>query len=69
MLTRGTQTWGVEVKATATPALADAAGLRRLVAQCGDDFSGGILFHAGTNTFTLGDPRFLAVPLAKLWEM
>ena len=69
MLTRGTKTWGVEVKATATPALADVAGLRRLAAQCGDDFAGGILFHAGANTVTLGDSRFLAVPLAKLWEM
>lgn len=69
VLTRGTKTWGVEVKATATPALADIAGLRRLAAQCGDDFAGGILFHAGANTVTLGDPRFLAVPLAKLWEM
>ncbi|MCX6938213.1 MAG: ATP-binding protein [Verrucomicrobia bacterium] len=69
VLTHGAQTWGVEVKATATPALADISGLRRLAAQCGDDFGGGILFHAGANTVTLGDPRFLAVPLAKLWEM
>jgi len=69
VLTRGTRTWGVEVKATATPSAADASGLRRLAALCGDDFAGGILFHAGVNTFALGDPRFLAVPLAKLWEM
>jgi uncharacterized protein len=69
VLTCGAKTWGVEVKATATPALADAAGLRRLAAQCGEDFAGGILFHAGAHTFPLGDPRFLAVPLAKLWEM
>jgi hypothetical protein len=59
----------VEVKASATPTQADISGLRRLAAQCGDDFVGGVLIHAGAHTVTLGDPRFLAVPLAKLWEM
>jgi predicted AAA+ superfamily ATPase len=69
VMTRGTRVWGVEVKATATPSQADTAGLRRLAAQCGDDFAGGLLFHAGAHTVTVGDPRFLGVPLAKLWEM
>jgi uncharacterized protein len=69
VLTRGRRTWGVEVKATATPAQADISGLRRLAAQCGDDFAGGLLIHAGTHQITLGDPRFLAVPLNRLWEM
>lgn len=69
VITRGSRTWGVEVKASATPSQADTAGLRRLAAQCGDDFAGGVLLHAGVNTVTLGDPRFLAVPLSKLWEM
>ena len=69
VLTRGRRTWGVEVKATATPTQADISGLRRLAAQCGDDFVGGVLFHAGAHTVTLDDPRFLAVPLSKLWEM
>lgn len=69
VITRGRRTWGVEIKATATPTLADISGLRRLAAQCGGDFAGGVLFHAGAHQLTLGDPRFLAVPLAKLWEM
>jgi len=69
VITRGRRTWGVEVKASATPTQADISGLRRLAAQCGDDFVGGVLIHAGAHTVTLGDPRFLAVPLAKLWEM
>jgi predicted AAA+ superfamily ATPase len=69
VITRGRRTWGVEVKATATPTHADISGLRRLAAQCGDDFAGGVLIHAGAHLITLGDPRFLAVPLAKLWEM
>jgi predicted AAA+ superfamily ATPase len=69
VLTRGKRTWGVEVKATATPSLADISGLRRLAAQCGKDFAGGVLFHAGAHLLTLGgDRRFLGVPLAKLWE-
>lgn len=69
VITRGRRTWGVEVKATATPTQADISGLRRLAAQCGNDFVGGVLLHAGTHQVPLGDPRFLAVPLAKLWEM
>jgi predicted AAA+ superfamily ATPase len=69
VITRGRRTWGVEIKATATPSLADIAGLRRLAAQCGHDFAGGLLLHAGAHTLTLDDPRFLAVPIAKLWGM
>ena len=69
VITRGSRTWGVEVKSSATPSQADIAGLRRLAAQCSNDFAGGVLFHAGAHSITLGDPRFLAVPLAKLWEM
>ena len=68
-MTRGTRTWGVEVQATATPSLADVSGLRRLAAQCGKDFAGGVLFHSGEHRLTLTDPRFLAVPILKLWEM
>lgn len=69
LVTRGRRTWGVEIKATATPSQTDTAGLRRLAAQCGDDFAGGLLLHAGAHSITLDDPRFLAVPIAKLWEL
>lgn len=69
VLTRGRKVWGVEVKATATPTQADISGLRRLAAQCGDDFAGGVLIHAGAHQVTLGDAKLLAVPLAQLWEM
>ncbi|MCC6415337.1 MAG: ATP-binding protein [Opitutaceae bacterium] len=68
VITRGRRTWGVEVKASATPTQADISGLRRLAAHCGDDFAGGVLIHAGAHTVTLDDPRFLAVPLTALWE-
>ncbi len=69
VLTRGRHTWGVEVKASATVHESDGAGLRRLADQCGKDFQGGVLFYAGTSTLPLADPRFLAVPLEKLWTM
>jgi uncharacterized protein len=69
VMTRGKRVWGVEVKATATPSLADVSGLRRLAAQCGKDFAGGVLFHSGDHLITVGDGRFLAVPLAKLWQL
>jgi len=69
VITRGRQTWGVEIKAAATVTAADGHGLRRLADQCGKDFQRGVLFHTGATTLPLGDPRLLAVPLAKLWTM
>jgi predicted AAA+ superfamily ATPase len=69
VITRGRQTWGVEVKASATVSPSDGNGLRRLADQCGKDFQGGVLFYSGTSTLPLADPRFLAVPLARLWNM
>jgi uncharacterized protein len=69
VLTRGRQTWGVEVKASATVHESDGHGLRRLAEQCGQDYMGGVLLYAGTSTLPMSDPRFLAVPLSKLWDM
>jgi predicted AAA+ superfamily ATPase len=69
IITRGATIWGVEVKAAATVGASDAKGLRRLAEQAGTDFASGIVFYAGDDILPLGDPRFLAVPLAKLWEM
>ncbi len=68
VITRGRQTWGVEVKASASVSPADGHGLRRLADQCGKDFQGGVLFHSGASTLPTGDPRLLAVPLARLWD-
>jgi hypothetical protein len=69
VITRGTKVWGVEVKAAATVDSSDSKGLRRLAAQAGTDFQGGIVFYNGDSTLALGDGGFFAVPLAKLWEM
>lgn len=69
VITRGRQTWGVEVKAAATVTPADGRGLRRLAEQCGKDFQGGVLLYAGPGTFKLDVHGCLAAPLAGLWDM
>lgn len=69
VITRGRQTWGVEVKSAVTATPADGAGLRRLAAQCGADYQGGVLLYAGDSAFALGGGRDLAAPLARLWSM
>lgn len=69
VVTRGRETWGIEVKSAVTVNPADGQGLRRLAEQCGTDYRGGVLLHAGDSTFVLGDKRNLAAPLARLWDM
>jgi predicted AAA+ superfamily ATPase len=69
VITRGRQTWGVEVKSAVTATPADGQGLRRLAEQCGADYRGGVLLYAGENAFRLGESHNLAMPLARLWEM
>jgi predicted AAA+ superfamily ATPase len=69
VITRGRQTWGVEVKLAVTATPADGQGLRRLAEQCGADYQGGVLLYAGDSSFALGDGRNLAMPLARLWDM
>lgn len=69
LITRGRDTWGVEVKTAASVGPSDGHGLRRLAEQCGKQFRGGIVFHAGVSALPMGNPRFLAVPLSHLWTM
>jgi hypothetical protein len=68
VITRGRQTWGVEVKSAATVTPADGQGLRRLAEQCGDDWQGGIVLHTGSSAIPLAGNRNLALPLAWLWQ-
>ena len=68
VITRGRKTWGVEVKAGTTVMPADGNGLRRLAEQCGKDFQGGMILHAGVSTYPTSDKRILAVPLSELWS-
>jgi uncharacterized protein len=67
VITRGRETWGVEVKAGATLTPRDGHGLRRLAEQCGRHFKGGMILHAGASVLATSDSRVLAVPLSELW--
>lgn len=58
---------GVEVKASATPASSDFAGLRYLRDKLGERFRRGFLLHAGAETLPFGD-RLTALPISALWE-
>ena len=69
VLTRGKETWGIEVKAAATVEPKDATGLLRLAEQCGKDFRGGIVLYSGTTLVPLSNPKLLGVPLQMLWKM
>jgi len=70
VITQGRRTWGAEVKAAASVQSDDAAGLRRLAAQAGNDFEGGIVFYDGESSLPLDRKLNLyAVPISKLWEL
>ncbi len=70
VLTRGTKTWGVEVKAASNFRESDAKGLKRLADQAGKDFQGGIVFYDGTSVLPIDRALNLyAVPFSKLWEL
>lgn len=68
VITHGKDTWGIEVKASASITDKDGKGLRRLADRCGKNFRGGIIFYNGNSLFHFRDKRFFAVPLKKLWE-
>ena len=68
VITRGRQTWGVEVKSAMTALPGDGRGLRRLAEQCGRDFRGGVVLYAGESTFALPGSNLFAVPLARCWD-
>jgi predicted AAA+ superfamily ATPase len=70
VLTQGSRTWGVEVKAAATIHSTDANGLKRLAAQAGRDFQGGIVLYDGATILPLDrDLKLYAVPISKLWTL
>lgn len=69
VITRGDQTWGIEVKASRSVGTGDGKGLDRLAAQCGKDFQGGCVLYDGAEILPIPGSAHVAVPLAKLWEM
>jgi predicted AAA+ superfamily ATPase len=68
VITRGHQTWGIEVKATRTLKNNDGQGLSRLAEKCGADFKQGLLLYGGQDIFPMNDKRLLAVPISALWD-
>ena len=57
---------GIEVKASATVASSDFAGLRKLADACGDRFALGLVLHDHDRLVPFG-PRLAAAPLSALW--
>ena len=68
VVTRGSKTWGIEVKAATTLAPGDGRGLARLADRCGGDFESGVLLHAGRGILPRSGRRLLAVPFSELWK-
>ena len=68
VMTLGSRTWGIEVKATSTPGRSAGRGMMRLAALCGDDFEGGMLLYNGRDILPLAGERMLAVPVGELWR-
>jgi predicted AAA+ superfamily ATPase len=57
----------VEIKAGATPASRDFAGMRFLRDKLGARFKAGVVLHTGADTLPFGD-RLAAVPVSGLWQ-
>ena len=66
VITRGSRTWGVEVKASAAVTAGNGRGLLRLAQRCGDDFQLGIVLYDGRELLPLRGERILAVPIGRL---
>jgi predicted AAA+ superfamily ATPase len=67
VIEQGRNVWGIEVKRTASLNKKDGAGLRKLAAQAGSQFKGGILLYSGTSCLPIGVENCFAVPLDMLW--
>ena len=57
---------GIDVKATAAPGRGDGRHLAWLRDELGDRFLGGVVLHAGTAAYALGE-RIQAAPISILW--
>lgn len=58
---------GVEVKASATVASADFAGLRYLARKAGSAFVAGAVLYTGTEPLGFASNLF-ALPISTIWE-
>ena len=67
VIEQGRHVWGVEIKRSAIFQAKDGAGLKRLAAQAGEHFKGGILLYSGANCLSIGELLY-AVPMDRLWK-
>lgn len=58
---------GIEIKASASVAASDFAGLRTLAQACGDRFAYGVVLYDNTDVIPFGE-RIAAAPLSALWN-
>lgn len=58
---------GIEIKASASVAFSDFAGLRTLAQACGDRFAYGVVLYDSTDVVPFGD-RLAAAPFSALWN-
>jgi uncharacterized protein len=64
----GGRVFGIEVKASSVPKVADARHLSWLEEELGDRFLGGVVFHTGPDIIRFGQ-KIVALPICALWGM
>lgn len=67
VIEHGRDVYGIEVKKAVSIQTKDGEGLKRLAAQAGKHFKGGVLLYCGNNTLPLSTEYCLAVPMDRLW--
>lgn len=68
VIEQGRDVWAVEVKRAASIQAKDGAGLKRIAAQAGKNFRGGMLLYTGSNCLPLSEKNIFAVPIDRLWK-
>lgn len=68
VIEHGRDVYGIEVKKAASIQAKDGEGLKRLAAQAGKHFKGGVLIYCGNNALPLGTENCLAAPVEWLWH-
>lgn len=68
VIEQGRDIYGIEVKKAASIQAKDGEGLKRLAAQAGKSFKGGVLLYCGNNALPLQTENCIAAPMTWLWQ-
>ncbi|MCJ8317563.1 MAG: ATP-binding protein [Idiomarina sp.] len=68
VIEQGRDVYGIEVKKAASIQAKDGEGLKRLAAQAGKNFKGGVLLYCGNNALPLQTENCIAAPMTWLWQ-